>query len=788
MKDKKKDIKILPTLNRYESDYRVGLNDKQVQDHIVNGYINKAVTPPSKSVKQIITSNTFTYFNLIFTVLAVLIMLVGSYQNLLFMGIVIVNTFIGIIQEIRAKQTIDKLTVLSAPNAIAIRNGKEISLPTEKLVLDDVVQFSSGNQICADGIILNGEVEVNESLITGESDAIVKQEGETLLSGSFIVSGKCRVRLNKVGESSFASKLTVEAKRHKKVESEMMRALNKLIKVIGFIIIPFGITMFINQLNATGAGTEYAVVTTVASLTGMIPEGLYLLVSVALAVSVIRLAQQNTLVHELYCIETLARVDVLCLDKTGTITSGNMQVNNISILNANYDIKQISNIISAFNQYSDDDNATALALKNYFKDNTDFKFKRAVPFSSARKWSAVVFENASYIVGAPEFILHEQYEKYKQKIEKYSAEGSRVLLLAEYKDEISGDKLNSNVNAIALILLQDEIRKGAKETLEYFRQQDVNIKIISGDNPVTVSQIASRAGVNGCESYINSEELKTEQDMEEAVKKYTVFGRVTPDQKRMLVKALKKDGHTVAMTGDGVNDVLALKDADCSIAMASGSDAACQVAQLVLLDSNFSSMPKVVLEGRRVINNIERAASLFLVKTIYSSAFALLSIIFALIYPFMPIQLSLISALTVGVPSFFLAIEPNKARVKGKFLTNVFSKALPGGITNLINMVGISIICSSIGYSTGQMSTIATLVAGFTGMLILFQVCKPFDAKRVVLCLTMIIAFIGAILLMPNLFMLSALNTGSAMLTITFMLVTILVMKFLFMIEKKYFV
>lgn len=786
MRVEKAESKPLNNVEIYNPDYTKGLTENQVQNRLANGLTNKSVAAPSKTIKQIVTSNTFTYFNLIFTVLAVFIVMVGSYQNLLFMGIVVINTFIGIIQEIRAKQTIDKLTVLSAPNAIAIREGKEVKLQIEQLVLNDVVQFSSGNQICADGEILSGEVEVNESLITGESDAIIKKCGDTLLSGSFIVSGKCRVRLDKVGEDSFASKLTLEAKRHKKIESEMMRSLNKLIKVIGFIIIPFGIAMFWNQLNTSGAGFEYAVVTTVASLTGMIPEGLYLLVSIALAVSVIRLAQRNTLVHELYCIETLARVDMLCLDKTGTITSGNMQVSESIIVSPSYSEKQIDEIMGEFNQYSEDDNATAMALQTRFTPKKSTKqFVRSIPFSSARKWSAVVFSDTTYIVGAPEFILRSEYAKHRIDVEKYSAEGNRVLLLAKCTEKISGDRLGNSVEPLAFILLQDEIREGAKETLDYFHKQDVTIKIISGDNPVTVSQIAGRAGVRHYEDYVDAEQLKTETDMEQAVKKYTVFGRVTPNQKRMLVKALQKQGHTVAMTGDGVNDVLALKDADCSIAMASGSDAACQVSQLVLLDSKFSSMPKVVLEGRRVINNIERAASLFLVKTIYSSMFTLLSIFFAIIYPFMPIQLSLISAVTVGIPSFFLALEPNKSRVRGKFLPNVFSKALPGGIANLINMVFISLICSEFGYSTTEMATVATIVAGFTGLLILIQVCKPFDAKRVFLCTTMTVIFVLAILFMPNLFMISVLDIGGIILTATFILFTVITMKFIFMFQEK---
>lgn len=766
--------------SRYNPSANEGLSLKQVEERINQGLVNLPVEPPSKTVKQIVYTNVFTYFNLIFIVLALLIILVGSYQNLVFMGVIIVNTVIGIVQEIKAKNTIDKLTVLSTPSANVIREGTLQKIATNKLVLDDIVEFNPGNQICADAIILDGNVEVNESLITGEPNAIEKSKGGTLLSGSFIVSGKCRAKLDKIGADSFASKLTLEAKRHKRIQSEMMKALNKLIKVIGIIIIPFGILMYLNQKAIPGMTPNYAVVTTVASLTGMIPEGLYLLVSVALAVSVIKLAANKTLVHELYCIETLARVDVLCLDKTGTITTGEMQVSDVILLDEeNFKREEVEKYISAFYNASEDNNETAKALRAKFKLPVKWQVKKIIPFSSSRKWSAVEFEdNKTLIIGAPEFILKERYENTCKSIaEEHLKNGDRVLLLAKSEENLNENKITLPVVPIALVLVRDKIRSGAKETLNYFYKQDVNIKIISGDNPVTVSKIAKRAGIKNFEKFINSEELKTQEDINKAVDKYTIFGRVTPNQKRMIVKALKQKGHTVAMTGDGVNDVLALKDADCSIAMASGSDAACQVSNLVLLDSNFSSMPKVVLEGRRVINNIERSASLFLVKTIYSAVFTLLSIFFTLVYPFVPIQLSLISALTIGAPAFFLALEPNLARVRGKFLSNVFSKALPGGITNLISMVGISIVCTKFGYSTHTISTIATIVISFTSFLFLINVCKPMDIKRAIMCLAMIIAFVLAMVMMPNFFMLVPLNLGAAVVTITFVLISVFILK-----------
>ncbi len=774
---------------RYLPKAELGLSSQQVQQRIADGFTNFTVDAPSKTVKQIIYSNVFTYFNLVFVVLAIFILIVGSYQNLMFLGVVIINTIIGIVQEIRAKRTIDKLTVLSSPNAKVLRDGKIKFVPTEKLVLDDVVIFSAGQQICADAVILDGEVEVNEGLVTGEADAIKKGISDALLSGSFVVSGECRARLDKVGADSFASRLTVEAKRHKRIESEMMRSLNRLIKVIGIIIIPFGVLMYLNQKTIPGMTPNYAVVSTVASLIAMIPEGLYLLVSVALAVSVMRLASHKTLVHELYCIETLARVDVLCLDKTGTITTGEMQVSDLVVIcPESYSNEEISKIISAFYKCSKDENETAKALREKFNDKVDWQANKIVAFSSSRKWSAVEFKSqGTYVIGAPDFVLANKYsEDYKKKVDEYASEGKRVLLLAKHDGKIIDEKLNC-VSPIAFIIIQDKIRNGAKKTLQYFYEQDVDIKIISGDDPLTVSRIAKRAGVKNFDKFIDCKTLSSKEDVIHAANEYTVFGRVSPEQKRMLINALKKQGHTVAMTGDGVNDVLALKDADCSIAMASGSDAACQVSQLVLMDSNFSSMPKVVLEGRRVINNIERAASLFLVKTIYSSIFTLLSIFFSLAYPFVPIQLSLISALTIGVPSFFLALEPNKSRVSGKFLSNVFSKALPAGLTNLVSMVGISFISSLFAYETSVMSTIATIVVTFTSFMFLIEICKPMNFKRKAMCSTMIVIFIIAIVCMPEFFMVSSLTLGNILVTVIFVFISTFMLRTMFDICSKVF-
>ncbi|MFR2464784.1 MAG: cation-translocating P-type ATPase, partial [Clostridia bacterium] len=661
------------SIQRIQPDPRAGLTDAQIQERVEHGYTNCSVNPPSKSVGQIILSNVFTFFNLLYFFLAACILFVGSYQNLMFMVIILANMGIGIFQELRAKKTIDKLTLLSAPKATVIRNHEEQEVSTEDLVLDDIVIFSAGNQICADAIVLEGEVQVNESLITGESNEITKRQGDPLFSGSFIISGKCCAQLDKVGAESFAAKLTIEAKKAKKrKKSEMMKSLTRLIQIIGILIIPIGALLFFQQYRTLQLTMEQSVVSTVAALLGMIPEGLYLLTSVALAVSVIRLARHKTLVHEMGCIETLARVDVLCVDKTGTITEPQMQVvDTISLQPEQYTDGEIQKLLGGFVSSMDGDNSTMQALKAHFHMPAYRTPTHISPFSSSLKYSGVSYGDASYVIGAPEFILHGSYESLRPQIEDYSLQGNRVLLFAKYEGPLDGGPLCRPVTPIALVLLANQIRKEAPETFQYFARQGVAIKVISGDNPLTVSQIATQAGIDNADRFVDASTLTTKEAIFQAADQYTVFGRVTPDQKRMLVQALKKSGHTVAMTGDGVNDVLALKDADCSIAMASGSDAACHVSQLVLLDSNFASMPHVVMEGRRVVNNIERAASLFLVKNIFSFLLAIITLFAALPYPVTPVQLSLVSSLTIGVPSFFLALEPNKNIVKGHFLRNV---------------------------------------------------------------------------------------------------------------------
>ena len=601
---------------RYKPDYRKGLTGQQVQEHYLHGWTNRAVEPPSKSVKDIIKENLFTYFNLIFAVIAVMLCLVGSFRDLTFLPVIIANTLIGIIQEIRAKQVLDKLTMLNAPHATVVRDGKKYVIDAEQLVLDDIVIFKAGNQVCADAEVCAGEVQVNESLLTGEADEITKRKGAKLMSGSFIVSGQCHARLDKVGEDSYISKLTLQAKEMQEGEqSEMIRSLDKLVKCVGIAIIPIGLILFWQAFFVQHDGFRDSITSMVAAVIGMIPEGLYLLATLALAVSSVRLAPKKVLLHNMKCIETLARVDVLCVDKTGTITENTMKVQDVISTDA-YDsgtMQPLNMMIGDFAAAMDTDNITMAAVKEYFQSSSGAKPVSKTGFSSATKYSSVTFPHGAYVMGAPEFVLREKYEDYAGEITEHAASGARVLVFGIYDGNIDGRPLEHGITPLAFLLLANPVREAAEETFRYFAEQGVEVKVISGDNPVTVSRVAKQAGIQNAEKYADASELDTEEKMRDAVLGNTVFGRVTPNQKRKFVQILKEAGHTVAMTGDGVNDVLALRDADCSIAMASGSDAAAQASQLVLLESDFSCMPQVVLEGRRVVNNIQRSATLFLV-------------------------------------------------------------------------------------------------------------------------------------------------------------------------------
>lgn len=781
-------VKLNKILPRIEAHAAHGLTSGQAKERFENGYSNVSPASPEKSVAQIFSDNIFTYFNLVFFVLATFIILVESYRNLTFMGVIFVNTTIGIVQELRAKKMLSKLKFIAAPHAVVIRDGEMRTISAEDAVLDDIVVFTAGNQIYADAIVLTGESRVNEALVTGEADEIIKTPGSTLLSGSFIVSGECRARLDKVGWDSFVSKLTVEAKKHgKKRLSKMMRALTRLVQIIGFVIIPFGAILYYQQTQILNRPIADSIVSTVAALIGMIPEGLYLLVSVALTVSVIRLAQKKTLVHDLGCIETLARVDVLCVDKTGTITENKMTVREVSLLQKDrFSMAVVSSLLSDYASIMGTDNETMIALKSYFTEKPKQSAAQVLPFSSSAKYGGVTFSHGgTYLLGAPEKILISTYEHYRTEIEQFSSQGCRVLLFAQYSGSLNDKTVAADVTPLALIVLTNSIRPEAPATFRFFREQGVAIKVISGDNPLTVSQVALEAGIEHAERYIDASTLTTERKLKSAVKEYTVFGRVTPDQKRKLIRAFKAAGHTVAMTGDGVNDVLALKDADCSIAMASGSEVACQVSQLVLMDSNFAAMPFVVNEGRRVINNIERSASLFLVKNIFSFALALTALVFALTYPITPSQLSLFNITLIGIPSFVLALEPNTNLVRGRFLMNVFFRALPAGLTDFLAMLGAILACSYFKIPTDELSTMTTIIIGVIGFMMLFRISRPLNTLRRILILSMMALFAIGGFVFTDLFTLSPLSWIAIEVTAVIIALSIPVMTIFAMIIRK---
>lgn len=760
---------------RIETTADTGLTQAQVKERMEKGWSNAPVDSPSKTTKEIIISNVFTYFNLIFLVIAVLLLLVGAFRDLTFLPVIICNTLIGIIQEIRSKRVLDKLSVLNAPKATVVREGKLQTIPAEKAVLDDVVKFQAGNQICADATVIDGEVQVNESLLTGESDEITKKPGDTLMSGSFVVSGSCLGRLEQVGADSYISKLTLEAKATKEGEqSEMIRSLDKLVQIVGFLIIPIGVVLFGQQYLLGDSSIKTSMQAMVAAIIGMIPEGLYLLASVALVVSVMRLATKKVLVHDMKCIETLARVNVLCVDKTGTITENTMKVHDVVSLEPyeKEELPPLKELLGDFAHAMSKDNITMAAMQEYFTQGSGQVATSVTSFSSAFKYSSVTFHTTSYVLGAPEFVLRDDYEIYKETIESYGSEGYRVLVFGRYEGTPDGKALTEAVVPYGLVLLANPIRKEAWETFQYFADQGVDIKVISGDNPVTVSKVASQAGIANADNYIDASQLKTPDDIKQAVLKYTVFGRVTPDQKRQFVRALKEAGKTVAMTGDGVNDVLALKDADCSIAMASGSDAAAQASQLVLLESNFSCMPSVVLEGRRVVNNIERSASLFLVKNIFSFLLSLFSMAFMITYPLEPSQISMVAMFTIGIPAFLLAMEPNKKMIEGHFLTNVLLKALPAGLTDVLIVGFLTVFGQTFGMSNEEISTAATLLLAIVGLMILFKISKPMNVFRWIVWSAMVAGLLFCVIFLKNLFGIGVMTRKCCMTLIVFAVAT----------------
>lgn len=705
----------------------MGLNENEVAARVNAGLVNKADISTDKSVKEIIRSNTLTYFNLIFFIIAVLLCVVGSFRNLTFLPVVIGNSLIGIFQEIRAKKTLEKMSILNAPHAVAIRSGRQVKISTDELVKDDVVVFSAGDQICADAVVISGNIKVNEALLTGESDEIEKVGGSSLMSGSFVVSGQCCARLVNVGEEAYIYKLTKEAKEMGSGEqSEMVKSINQIVKWMGIAIIPIGLILFYQSYWINHETFKTGIVSTVAAITGMIPEGLYMLTTIALALGTIRLAQQKVLLHDMKSIEALARVDVLCVDKTGTITEPNMTVDNVYCLNNGLITpEELKGLFVDYSTAAVDNNATMLAIKDYaaaLNTNGMYNKRTAVsvqPFSSTDKFSTITFRDGTFILGAPEFVMKDNFESVASEITPFAEKGYRVLLLAKKAD-------SGVTEPLGFVVLSNPIRKGAVKTFQYFNEQNVAIKVISGDSPKTVSEVAKQAGIANSDKYIDASLLDTDEKIRQAAVQYTVFGRVTPKQKQKLVQALQEAGHTVAMTGDGVNDILAMKDADCSVAMASGSEAASQAAQVVLMDSDFSKMPDVVFEGRRVVNNIQRSSSLFLVKNIFSLLLSVFSAVFLITYPLEPSQISLIGMFTIGIPGFLLALEPNKNRIQGHFLKNVLLKALPAGLADVL-AVGALVVCGNVfSLPKEDIATASTMLLCVIGFMILINISKPF--------------------------------------------------------------
>ena len=767
-----------------------GLTDEQVRERIEEGKVNADENPNTRTYKQIVRENTLTFFNFLNLVLLILVLVVGSYKNAFFVGIIIINTLIGIAQEIRAKITIDKLAILTARKSIVIREGQKWTVPTEELVLDDIVCLKTGDQVPADARILEGSLEVNESLLTGESDNLPKNEGDELFSGSFVTSGEACCQIIHVGKENYASQITSEAKEFKRHNSELKNSLNAILKVISIIIVPLGGLLFYKQYYLAGDSFRDSVVSMVAGVLGMIPEGLVLLTSVALTLGALVLANKKTLVQELYCIETLARVDTLCLDKTGTITEGTMCVERVEpyipgskpaeensavpleISEENTDqLTEIEKIMAGLMHVLKDQNATIDALRKRFPAKQNLTLEHVIPFSSDRKYSGAVFEETgTCLMGAAQFLFPEENSELTACCQQYAEEGLRVLVLAVSPEKAEGTELPEGLKPLGLLLLTDVIRQEAPDTLEFFDSQEVDLKVISGDDPVTVASIARRAGLKNADQFVDATTLETEEQLYEAVSQYSVFGRVTPQQKKQMVQALKAQGHTVAMTGDGVNDVLALKEADCSIAMAQGSDAAKNIANVVLLDSNFASMPHIVNQGRRVVNNIRTAASMFLIKTMFSVMLSLLTIFFGNSYPFEPIQMSLISACAVGIPTFLLAQENNYEKIDHTFLRHVFLNAFPAAITISSCVFAIMLVCQNVYHSNAMLNTACVLVTGWNYMAALKTVYAPLNTYRKVIIYGMQFIFFAAAVIFQKLLALGSLDFG--LIILVFILMT----------------
>lgn len=742
----------LHDVERYFPSVTEGLTQEQVEQRKIQNLTNVETQKGGTTYTSIFIKNIFTWFNILTFAVAIALLVVNFKENIAkcaFLVIVLINLAIGIIQEIKAKKTVDKLTLMTAPTAMVIRDGIKITIPVTDIVLDDIVYLELGKQVCADCVVVKGECEANESMLTGESVPVKKKLGEALYSGSFVSSGNCFARVVRVGDANYVARLASKAKKHKKPKSELRNSIAAIIKGVSVIIIPVAIFMTILGLAKMDLNTT--VQQTAGAIIGMIPSGMFLLTSIALAVSVIKLGKRNTMVKDLYCIEMLARVDTLCLDKTGTITDGTMQVHEVIDCKNNTGAN-VSTIVGSMLTATEDNNQTAIALSNHFGRNRELTAKVVMPFSSQKKLSAVTFEGfGTYFLGAPEFILKDVGAKGQKIINDNAKSGYRVIMLAHSPLEIKDDKLPATRKAVAYIVIEDHIRPEAIDTIKWFKENRVAVKVISGDNPMTVSEVAKRVGVENAEKYISLDGLSN-NEVREAANVYTVFGRVSPEQKRILVKAMKAKGHTVAMTGDGVNDILALREADCSVAMASGSEAARNVSHLVLMDSNFSSMPEVVKEGRRVINNIQNSSSLYLMKTFMSAVLSILSVIFLYcnisndLYFFDTSNLLPLEMCIIGLPSVLLAFQPNKDLVEGHFMSNVFKKCIPGGVALVVAVLAVylyDLLGAGAGLSplqlsgsfAGQYKTMLIVAVVYTGFMALLVVCSPFDKYRGVVCL-----------------------------------------------------
>lgn len=740
----------------------IGLREEEVQQRIAEGKINKTDDQTTRSVKQIVKSNVLTFFNLLNVILFALVITTGSFKNMFFIVIVAINTVIGIVQELRSKKILDQLAILTASKATVIRDGKKKEVAIEEIVLDDLILLKNGDQIPADGIIIEGSIEANESLLTGESDSIPKKINSEVYSGSFVTAGRALCQVIHVGKDNYMEQITKEAKQFKKHNSELRNCINKILKLISMIIVPVGVGLFCKQFFIGDLSYQTATLNTVAAVLGMIPEGLVLLTSVALTIGVIRLAQRKTLVQELYCIETLARVDVLCLDKTGTITEGSICVEQVENIDSITDVDEVmGNLVASLT----DDNATFQALKKEFPEKNTMTPGFIIPFSSERKYSGVSFkEYGTYLIGAVQFLFPEGQEELKEIVANHASKGYRMLVLAHSPKETQSEICPEGLEPCALIMMTDVIRPEAPRTLNYFKEQGVDLKIISGDDPATVAAVAKKAGLEKTEAYIDASTLKTDQELADALQKCSVFGRVSPGQKKMMVTLLKADGHTVAMTGDGVNDVLALKEADCSIAMASGSEAAKNTANLVLLDSNFASMPHIVNEGRRVINNIRNAASMFLIKTMFSAILAIMTILFGQIYPFQPIQLSVISVCAVGLPGFLLQQEPSFERVEKDFLQTVFKMSFPTAAVISISIILFSMAGNFLDCTNQMLTTVCVLATGWLYMITLKKVYFPLTKYRRIVIYSMQVLYMICLIIFQKLLELGPINFNAIIL------------------------